>query len=81
MTKKLNENKHQRHRDTCGRVDPAGAISILPEQLLDLLNNSYKAVYSRNLSAEDRISWLRYLTKLLTSTKICSITCTQTGPE
>jgi|TARA_R100000697_G_C5428116_1_gene192154 hypothetical protein len=31
--------------------------SILPElsrQLLDLLNNSYKAVYSRNLSAEDR---------------------------
>ena len=31
--------------------------AILPElskQLLDLLNNSYKAVYSRNLSAEDR---------------------------
>ena len=31
--------------------------SILPElsrQLLDLLNNSYKAVYSRNLSAEHR---------------------------
>ena len=31
--------------------------SILPElsrQLLDPLNNSYKAVYSRNLSAEDR---------------------------
>jgi hypothetical protein len=31
--------------------------SILPElsrQLLDLLNNSYKAVYSRNLSAGDR---------------------------
>ena len=31
--------------------------AILPElskQLLDLLNNSYKAVYSRNLSTEDR---------------------------
>tara|TARA_Y100000114_G_scaffold14817_1_gene12064 strand:+ start:12 stop:251 length:240 start_codon:yes stop_codon:yes gene_type:complete len=31
--------------------------AILPElsrQLLDLLNNSYKAVYSRNLSAGDR---------------------------
>ena len=29
-------------------------LTELSRQLLDLLNNSYKAVYSRNLSAEDR---------------------------
>ena len=59
--------------------------SILPElsrQLLDLLNNSYKAVYSRNLSAEDRDKLVAVSNQIIDIIcKICSTTCTQTGPE
>tara|TARA_R100000426_G_C4772716_1_gene91579 strand:+ start:387 stop:626 length:240 start_codon:yes stop_codon:yes gene_type:complete len=42
--------------------------TILPElsrQLLELLNNSYKAVYSRNLSAEDREKLIEMSNKII----------------
>ena len=42
--------------------------TILPElsrQVFELLNNSYKAVYSRNLSAEDREKLIEMSNKII----------------